>query len=310
MTTPHAAKQRGPHFAGEHARQRLLAGVPVTTRRLHLAGASTAVLESGEGPPLVLLHGGIECGGVYWAPVISRLAESHRVIVPDVPGLGESEPVARLNDVAFADWFGELLRATCQEKPTVIAHSLHGSLAARFAVAHGDLLRRLVIYGAPGIGPYRMPLGLRVVAVRFGLRPTERNAERFDRWAFFDFDQARRQNPEWMDAFSAYARCRARLPHVKRTMGQLIKTGTKQVPDTELRRIAVPIALLSGRHDRFVPLGLSEGASARLGWPLHVIDDAGHVPHIERSDAFLDALRNALGTAEHIPALTAETEER
>jgi pimeloyl-ACP methyl ester carboxylesterase len=294
MSRQHAATQRGPRSAGKDARQRLLAGVPVTERRLQLAGVSTAVLEAGGGPPLVLLQGGIECGGVYWAPVISRLAESHRLIVPDVPGLGESEPVARLDAAAFAAWFAELLRETCREKPTLVAHSLGGSLAARFAAAHGDLLRGLVIYAAPGIGPYRMPLGLRVVAIRFGLRPTERNAERFDRWAFFDFDQARRRDPGWFEAFSAYTRVRAAVSHVKRTMGQLIKTGTKQVLDTELRRIAVPTALLWGRHDRFVAFDLAERASVRLGWPLHVIDDAGHVPHIERTHAFVDGLHAAL----------------
>jgi pimeloyl-ACP methyl ester carboxylesterase len=290
MSTKHAAKERGAD-----ARRRLLAAAPVTERRLQPAGVPTAVLDGGDGPPLVLLHGGIECGGAVWAPAISRLAERHRVIVPDMPGLGESEPVARLDAAAFADWFAALLRETCQEKPTLVAQSLAGGLGAHFAAARGDLLRRLVIYAAPAIGPYRMPLGLRVVAIRFGLRPTERNAERFDRWAFFDFDEARRRDPTWFQAFSAYTRSRAAVPHVKRTMRQLIKTGTKRVPDTELRRIAAPTAVLWGRHDRFVPLGLAEGASARLGWPLHVIDDAGHVPHIERTDAFVDALDAALG---------------
>ena len=294
MSTQHAAKQRGARSAAESAREQLLAGVPVSARRLRLAGVSTALLEGGDGPPLVLLQGGIECGGVYWTPVLSRLAESHRVIVPDLPGLGESEPLARLDAAAFAQWFAELLRETCREEPVLIAHSLDGSLAARFAAAHGDLLRSLVIYAAPGIGPYRMPLGLRVVAIRFGLRPTERNAERFDRWAFFDFDEARRRDPEWLSAFSTYTRLRAGVPHVKRTMTQLLKAGMKRVPDTELRRITVPTALLWGRHDRFVPLSLAEDASARLGWPLHVIDDAGHVPHIERTDAFMDALRARL----------------
>jgi pimeloyl-ACP methyl ester carboxylesterase len=235
-------------------------------------------------------------------PVISRLAASHHLIVPDVPGLGESEPVARLDATAFADWFAQLLQDTCEEKPTLIAHSLDGSLAALIAAAHGDLLRSLVIYAAPGIGPYRMPLGLRVVALRFGLHPTERNAERFDRWAFFDFDRARRRDPGWFDAWSAYTRFRATVPHVKRTMRQLVKTGTKQVADTELRRIAVSAALMWGRHDRFVPLGLAEVASARLGWPLHVIDGAGHVPHIEQSDAFVDALHCALGEKSHAPS--------
>jgi pimeloyl-ACP methyl ester carboxylesterase len=280
----------GRQEAERHARRRLLAGLPVTERRPQLAGVSTTVLEAGDGPPIVLLHGGIECGGAYWAPVISRLAESHRVIVPDVPGLGESEPVARLDAATFADWFAALLRLTCADKPDLIAHSLLGSLAARFAAQHRDRLQRLVIYGTPGIGPYRLPLGLRVAAIRFALRPSERNAERFDRWAFFDLDRTRRHDPAWFEAFSAYTRSRAAVPHVKRTTGRLIRSCTKQVPDAELGRIAVPTALLWGRHDRFVSLGLAEGASARLGWPLHVIEDAGHVPHIEQTGAFMHAL--------------------
>jgi len=295
VTMQHEVKERGRGIAGEDARERLLSGVPVTERRLQLAGVSTAVLEGGDGPPLVLLHGGIECGGAHWAPVLDALADRHRVIVPDLPGLGESEPVVRLDAAGFADWFAALVRETCQERPTLIAHSLDGSLAARFAVAHGDLLRRLVIYAAPGIGPYRVPLGLRVMAMRFGLRPTKRNAERFDRFAFYDFDQARRRDPAWFEAFSAYTRLRAAVPHVKRTMGQLLKAGTKQVPNAELRRIEVPTTLLWGAHDRFVPLGLAEGASTRLGWPLHVIDDTGHAAHIEQPDAFLRALHAALG---------------
>ena len=278
------------------ARDRLLADLPVTERRVRLARVSTALLEAGDGPPLVLLHGGIECGGAYWAPVISSLAESHRLVIPDIPGLGESEALARLNPGTFAYWFAELMRATCTEKPTLIAHSLLGTLAARFAAEHGDQLRRLMIYAAPGIGPYRMPLGLRVVAIRFALRPSEANAERFERWAFFDLDRTRRRDSGWLEAFNAYTRSRAVVPHVKRTMRELIGSCTKQVPNAELRRIPTATDLLWARHDRFVPLDLAEEASARLEWPLHVIDEAGHVPHIERPDAFLRALRIGLDT--------------
>ena len=127
----------------DQTRDRLLADLAVTERRVRLAGISTALLEGGDGPPLVLLHGGIECGGAYWAPAISSLLDSHRVVIPDVPGLGESEPVARLDQATFADWFAELLQATCTEKPALIAHSLLGTLAARFAAEHGDLLESI-----------------------------------------------------------------------------------------------------------------------------------------------------------------------
>lgn len=278
----------------EHTRERLLAGLPLTERRVELAGVSTVVLEGGEGPPLVLLHGGIESGGVYWAPVISALARSHSLVVPDFPGLGESEPLARLDSAAVADWFAQLVQSTCSEEPALIAHSLLGNLAARIAGGRGARLRRLVLYGTPAIGPYRMPLGLRVVAIRFALRPTERNEERFERRAFHDLDRARRRDPGWFEAWSAYSRARAVVPHCKRTMRWLIASCTKEIPEADLRRIAGPTGLLWGRHDRFVYLDHAEAASARLGWPLHVIDDAGHVPHVEQPEAFLGALRAEL----------------
>jgi pimeloyl-ACP methyl ester carboxylesterase len=127
--------------------------------------------------------------------------------------------VARLDASAFAEWFAELVRQTCPEQPALIAHSFGGSLAARFAADHGDLLRRLVIYAAPGIGPYRFPLRLMVVATLFSSRPSERNAERFDRFALLDLDRTRERDPEWFGAFSRYTLSRAVVPHVKRTMG-------------------------------------------------------------------------------------------
>jgi 2-hydroxymuconate-semialdehyde hydrolase len=117
-----------------------------------------------------------------------------------------------------------------------------------------------------------MPIGLRTAAIRFGLRPTPRNLARMERLAFHDLAAL---DPGWLDAFRAYMLDRARVPHVKRTMRQLVAAGTKQVelPHCEL---------IWGRHDRFVPLALAEAA----GRPLHVIENAGHVPHVERPDAF------------------------
>jgi pimeloyl-ACP methyl ester carboxylesterase len=283
-------------MTGAEARRRLLAGLPVRQRRVDAGGVSTALLEGGAGSPLLLLHGGIECGGAYWAPVIPRLVENHRVVVPDAPGLGESEPLARLDDETFAHWLRDLIRLTCDARPTLVAHSLFGTGAALFAAAHGDSLSRLIVYAAPGIGRYRMPLRLRIVAVSFALRPNERSGERFERFALADRELTRRRDPAWFDAFSAYVLSRARVPHVKRTMRALVKAGTRRVPDPELQRIGIPAALLWGRHDRMTPLPLAEAASTRLGWPLHVVDDAAHVPHIEQPGGFVDRLAEALRT--------------
>lgn len=276
--------------ADVRSRARLLQGVPVEEHRLDVDGTATQLLAAGQGPPIVLLHGGIQCGGVYWGRVISRFAVSHRVLVPDVPGLGESEPLAQLGAIEFEDWFTTLLRLTCTEPPTLVAHSLDGSLAARFAVGRGHLLGRLVLSGVPGIGPYRLPPGLLLAATRSSLRPTEANFERFLPWPFLDADRTRQQDPAWFAAFSAYLRSRSAVPSVRRTMRQLIRAGTKQVPDNELASITIPTALLWGRHDRMAPLRLAEAAHKRFGWPLHIIENAGHVPFIEQPDAYLDTL--------------------
>jgi pimeloyl-ACP methyl ester carboxylesterase len=56
----------------------------------------------------------------------------------------------------------------------------------------------------------------------------------------------------------------------------------------------VPTALVWGRQDRVMRLRIAEEASARYGWPLHVVEDAGHFA-IERPEAFEAALAAALG---------------
>jgi pimeloyl-ACP methyl ester carboxylesterase len=275
-------------------RQRMLTGVPATTRTIDVDGVATAVIEAGDGPTLLLLHGGIECGGAMWSPVLSALAEHHRIVVPDIPGLGESAPVARLDIDTFRRWLTALIDQLALEQPTAVAHSLIGSLTARFATQNSGRIGRLVIYAAPGVGPYRMPLRLRYSAIRFALHPSARNAERFDRFALLDLDATRRRDPGWYVAFDTYTRARAREPTVKKTMRQLIATATKRIPDTDLTRISVPTKLLWGRHDRMVPLAVAESAARRHGWSLHIIDAAAHAPHIEQPAAFVDTLAGIL----------------
>jgi pimeloyl-ACP methyl ester carboxylesterase len=78
--------------------------------------------------------------------------------------------------------------------------------------------------------------------------------------------------------------------------------GLAAIPDSVLSRIAVPTSLIWGRYDSVVPLSVGESASARYGWPLSVIEDAGNEPAIEEPQAFLRALRIALGPASRVEA--------
>jgi hypothetical protein len=114
----------GSRLRGEDARRLLLAGAPVTERRLDLAGVSTAVLEGGDGPPVVLLHGQGGWAGM-WLPVAADLVATCRVVAPDLPGLGASEVPGGPPDAArVLAWLGELIDRTCASPPALVGASL------------------------------------------------------------------------------------------------------------------------------------------------------------------------------------------
>jgi pimeloyl-ACP methyl ester carboxylesterase len=84
----------GPAAAFENAERHLFeaCGVQVTSRRVRLADppVDVRVLETGEGPPLVLVHGS-GMSATTWAPLMAHLA-SRRLIALDLPGFGLSDP--------------------------------------------------------------------------------------------------------------------------------------------------------------------------------------------------------------------------
>jgi pimeloyl-ACP methyl ester carboxylesterase len=288
-------EERGRRTAGEDARERLLAGLPVTERRLQLAGVSTAVLEGGDGPPIVLLQG--EFAAV-WMRVIPELVTSHRVIAPDLPGLGASEMSDTPPDAnTVLTWLDELVEQTCAIPPVLVGKGPGGALAARFAIEHSDRVNRLVLVDTHGLDRYRPAPRMALTFIGVLLRPTERGLQRgFRNYCFVDLDGMRAEMGERYEWMAAYALDRFRTPRVKAAMRSLMRQLASAIPSGDLDRISVPTTLIWGRHDLGVRLNVAEAASARYGWPLHVIENARDEPAIEQPQAFLRALRSALGT--------------
>jgi len=279
---------------GNDARRRVLAGAPVTERMVDLAGVSTAVLESGDGPPVVLLHGQGGWSGM-WLPVVGDLRTTHRVIAADLPGLGGSElPDGPPDAARVLAWLDALVRHTCPAPPALVGASLGASVAARFAIAHPDRVSRLVLVDAGSLGRFRPAPGVLLALARFLARPSERTQRALFRQVAVDPGKVRAMMGERWEASQAYNLDRARTPSVRAANRRMLKElGTKTIPPAELARIAVPTTLIWGRHDRVMRLRIAEAASARYGWPLHVIEDAGHFV-AEQPEAFRRALRAAL----------------
>lgn len=288
------APGRGSHrIAAEDPRERLLAAMPVTERRLELAGVSTAVLEGGEGPPVVLLHG----PGAYaahWMRVIPGLVATHRVVAPDLPGHGASQVRDGAPDAArVLAWLGELVQSTCTSPPTLVGQLLGGAIAARFAIDQGHRLRRLVLVDAFGLAEFRPAPEFAQALGQFLAQPNEDTHEGLWRHCAFDLDALRLEMGELWEPFEAYNLERARMPSVKAAFAILMEElGVRAIPSSDLARIAVPTTLVWGRHD-IATLDIAQAASARYGWPLHVIENAADDPPIEQPEALLRALRAA-----------------
>jgi pimeloyl-ACP methyl ester carboxylesterase len=281
--------------AGAGHRQRLISGLPVAERQLLLAGVSTAVLEGGAGEPVVLLHGPGEFGAK-WLRVIPDLATTHKVIAPDLPGHGNSTVrEGRVGPEDVVGWLGALVERTCPSPPTVVGHVLGGAIAARFAIAHGDRIARLVLVDTLGLAPFRPAPMFALTMIGFLARPTERSYTRFMRQCSFDLDGLREQmGPRW-EPYASYNLELARAPSA-RVAGRMMRAvGLPRIPPEELARITAPTALIWGRHDRANRLRVAEKASARYGWRLHVIETCADDPPRDQPQAFLKALRAVLG---------------
>jgi pimeloyl-ACP methyl ester carboxylesterase len=289
-------EERGRQSAGRDARERLLAGIPAKERRLQLAGIPAAVLEGGEGPPVVLLHGP---GGnaAHWMRLIPGLVTTHRVVVPDLPGHGASEVADGPPDAErVLAWLTELIERTCPSPPALVGYALGGAIAARFASGRGDRLSRLVLVDTLGLGPFQPVPDFGLALRDFLAGPTERTHDGLWRRCAFDLDALRRGLGDRWGTFAAYNLDRARTPAVRAAFDALMSQfGAPAIAWDDLARIAVPTSLIWGRHDLATPLAIAEAVSAHHGWPLHVLENCDTDPPLEQPEALLHALRAALG---------------
>jgi FAD/FMN-containing dehydrogenase/pimeloyl-ACP methyl ester carboxylesterase len=274
----------------QDTRRRLLAGLPVTERRLELTGASTAVLEGGDGPPVVLLHGP---GGhaADWLGVIPDLVNGHRVIVPDLPGHGSSEGA----EGSIVAWLGELIEATCDAAPVLVGNTAGAAVAARYAAEHGGRVSQLVLVDALGLVAFDPAPAFAAALGAFVGNPTPETHDGLWRQCAYDLDTLRRRMGQRWRLYAAYNLDRAGTASVMAAVQALMEQfAIRAIAPEVLARIAVPTSLIWGHHDLATPLTVAEAASDRYGWALQVIEDAADAPQLEQPAAFLDALRSVI----------------
>jgi pimeloyl-ACP methyl ester carboxylesterase/ubiquinone/menaquinone biosynthesis C-methylase UbiE len=280
-------------------REVLLADLPVAEKRIRLAGISTVVLEGGDGPPIVLLHGPGEYAAK-WLRIIPDLVKTHRVVAPDLPGHGTSEAIDGVADInRVLAWLDALITQTCKTRPILVGQIIGGAIAARFAAAHGDRLSGLVLSDTLGLASFQPAPEFGAALTAFMTEPNPENHDQLWQQCAFDLDTLRDRMGERWDHLRAYNLDRAQASELKPTQETLFEQfGFPAIPPEELARISTPTILIWGRHDLATPLPVAEAASARYGWPLYIVDGAADDPPIEQPAAFMEVLSTALAAAE------------
>lgn len=134
---------------------------------LDVDGCRGFALDEGTGPAVVCLHTAGQ-NGVQWRHAQTELAaRGYRVIVPDLPGHGRSEPhpAGPVRDLGvYGAWVSSLMDTLELEDPYVVGCSIGGRIALDLAVRRGDRLAGAVAMAAHG-GPAGSSAGLSVAGL-------------------------------------------------------------------------------------------------------------------------------------------------
>lgn len=274
------------------ARSRVLDSLPVVERRLTLNGIGTAVLEGGDGPPVILLHGPSGYAA-HWLEVIPDLVTTNRVIAPDLPGHGASDPC---NGVPGSDqlfgWLDDLIECTCAAPPILVGQTLGGGIAARFAAERSMRLHALVLVDALGLCAFQPLPEFASALHEFMQLPDEGTHDRLWRQCAFNLPRLQDRLGSRWESLKAYNLERAHAPgSVTAVSGLMEQFGVAVIPATTLARIAVPTLLIWGREDRATTVHVARNVSKRYGWELREIADAADDPALEQPQSFVAELR-------------------
>jgi pimeloyl-ACP methyl ester carboxylesterase len=250
-------------------------------------GIQSAVLEAGEGPPLVYFH---SAGGLLpREPLLERLAQRYHVYAPVWPGYG-AEPtedlIEDMLDFTLHGW--DLVDALGLERPVLAGHSMGGMIAAEMAALNPRGLDKLVLLAPAGLWLDEYPIPDIFSTTPFQLPPLlfsdPKKGEAFltggvdftDRDALRDFmvGNARRLG----------------------TAGKILFPIPNRRLSKRLYRLTAPTLVIWGRDDALIPLPyLDRWKELIPSAEGVVVDEAGHMVSYEQPEAVERAVTAFLG---------------
>ena len=265
------------------------------------AGNRVHLLETGAGPPVVLLHGTVDSAG-FLLPLLNEL-QGVRALAPDLPGRGLSDPIDlplhRYPETAVA-WLNDLLDTLELDTVAVVGHSGGGRWGLWYAMAHPGRVKRLVLIGVPGLPKTRCPLPIRLIAIPgIGellsrlVRPSSKSVLRF---ASFVGEQATlAAHPDLVDLMVATGRdpiaaasARAEIRVLVSPFALLSPSGFRRhsrVRPDDLRQLAMPTLVVWGEQDPLGSVSVAQAVTELIPHARLKVLPTGHAPWLGQTAA-------------------------
>ena len=252
--------------------------------------------------PLVLLHGGaFDHADLSWGPLIAPLARDRRVLSLDLPGYGETPPLAGPAGIAeLTDWLAAALDDLGLAQVDLAGVSMGGGMALLLALDRPDRVRRLVLvasYGLMGRVPFhRLARRFATSSLR---RLFYRAAAASDLLARIGLASAFAR--PWAAPRAIVAALRevaavqigrdsfAAFLAAELTPGGLVGDLRSRLPS-----LGVPTLLIHGSRDPLVPVRHARAAARAIPNARLLALASGHWPHVEHQARVAAEIRTFL----------------
>jgi pimeloyl-ACP methyl ester carboxylesterase len=277
----------------------------VEKRQTTVEGLRTSYLTAGEGAPLVLLHA-LGDSALDWSWVLPALARTQRVYALDLPGFGDStKPAGDYAPAFFARFVAAFLDTLGIEQTAVVGNSLGGLVALRLALAEPTRVTALSLVDSAGLGRAVSPAlqlptlpGYGEQALAWGKTPLGAAGRGWAKVLLL-FARPYRVPPQWLAEQYRLAQQPGCLEATLAALrAQVDLHGQREVLADQLPHLTIPTLIIWGSCDQVFPPFQARDAVARLPHgQLSLISACGHLPQVERPDAFVSVLSPFL--AEH-----------
>jgi pimeloyl-ACP methyl ester carboxylesterase len=262
-----------------------------------LGRLAIAVRQKGDGPALLLVHG-LMTSSYSWRYVVDALAARFRVIVPDLPGAGDSDaPRARLTPEVLSTFLGELQTALGIRGCLAVGNSMGGYLCLRRALDDEGAFARLVNIHSPAVPTFplrALKLVLSLPGTRSILRQlVHRDPERWVHRNVHYYDESLKSREEtqvYAAPLTTDAGVRAFASYLADTMAPRgFRDFAATLAERRARKLPFPMPLihLYARQDPLVPAWIGPRIAELTASPLEWLDQTSHFMHVDTPEPVL-----------------------